>query len=138
MTDDVPRWLIVLGVAAVALPMVMTSMMMLVMGAMGGPPMMDAGVSGSLRFVGVVPLALALVVAYGGYRALQAESATDSAEESAGEPVERLRERYLADEISEAEFERELERHMDGPADERAARTDSGTNQISREREFEG
>ncbi len=111
--EEIPRWLIVLGVAVVAFPMLMMSLMLLVMGSMGGP-MMGPADPGGLQFFAVVPLAIALVVAYGGYRALQAEGEREP-DESASEPVERLRERYLAGELSEAEFERELERHLDAP-----------------------
>lgn len=111
--EDLPSWLLVLGVAIVAIPLLMMSMMMLMMGAMGGPPMMGPGGGpgggpGVFRFVGVVPLAIALIVGYGGYRALQAE--TERTEKSA---VERLREQYVAGEISEEEFERKLERRID-------------------------
>lgn len=75
-TLPVPRWVVVVGLLVVSLPLLMMSFMMLVMGWMGwmgwmGPPMhgMMAGSDpGVFRVVGFVPLLLVLGVTYGGYR----------------------------------------------------------------------
>lgn len=68
----IPRWVVVVVLLVVSLPLLMMSFVMLVMGWMG-PPMygwMAGSGPGVFRVVGLVPLLLVLGVTYGGYRLL--------------------------------------------------------------------
>lgn len=74
-TLPVPRWVVVVGLLVVSLPLLMMSFMMLIMGWMGPPThgMMAGSDPGVFRVVGFVPLLLVLGVTYGGYRLSMAD-----------------------------------------------------------------
>lgn len=105
---DLYRFSLLIAVAVIMVPLLMFFTMLL---AMGGGMM---GMAGPPGVVAVVPLLLAFVFIYAGYRlasgaTIAEEAVSEEAESAESDPIERLQQEYVAGNLTEAEFERRLE-----------------------------
>lgn len=95
--------LLILGVLLI-LPLFLMSLMVPMMGFMGGMPFgAEAWGFGLFGFASLIPLAFFALLLYAAYRILRPSEDRDPA-------IETLREAYAAGEIDEEEYERRLER----------------------------
>lgn len=141
MTGDTALYRFVLLIAAVVIlvPLLLLGTMFVTMGGMMGGGMMGGGAMGApLVTVAVLPLLLALLFLYGGYRlarGIDTEASEHEAHDSV-DPIEQLQKEYVAGDMTEAEFEARLEEQFDRDAD-RATDRFTETTESDRSREIE-